>query len=490
VTVSAAVAVLCFAGGPAWAQVPTTPAPTLAQQLDEVGKSWLFRKATSGLQVVDLTSGEEVYAVNPDQLLNPASTMKVVTAAAALHHLGPAFRWSTDVAYRGTLDASGTLHGDLWVVGHGDPTFGRGDLYELVADLRLNGVRRIEGSVYFDDSYFAAADETMADPYLPGWNKEEDRLRGTPYFATLGALSLDQNTTVLVVGPGATVGSPATVDLVLPTAGYIEVETEITTTGAGTRKFVDLERSSSAEHTSFVVKGTFPVDDAERVLLRRTVSDPTGHFASAFQSLAQAQGLVVTGRWDRRTAPSDATVLMSHESAPLSTVLAQMNKNSLNFHAEQVLRTIGAELTGNGTTAAGLDGVRTYLGELGVADADTVLVNGSGLSREVRLKPSVLTAVMVDMARDPDVGSEFQSSLSIAGTDGTLWSRLRDDPGRLRGKTGTLDGVICLTGFLDDAGGRRYAFAFMANEVGSRLQAARETQDAFAREMFEIGGSQ
>jgi D-alanyl-D-alanine carboxypeptidase/D-alanyl-D-alanine-endopeptidase (penicillin-binding protein 4) len=461
-----------------------SPSASVSEALAPVAQGWLFKKARSGLQVVDLQTGEEVFARDADTLFNPASTMKVVTAAAALHHLGPAYRWSTDLVTDGEIDPSGTLRGDLYVVGHGDPTFGPGDLYELVSDLRLHGVRRIEGSVHFDDTWFAAG-----DPYLPGWNKEEDKARGTSYFATLGALSIDQNTTVLVVGPGAAVGSPASVELVVPTAGYVEVKPEIATTGVGTRKFVDLEREVTEAGTVFTVKGTFPVDDAERVFLRRTVADPTAHFSSAFRAMAEAQGLTVTGRWDRRKAPTDAETIASHESEALPTVLAQMNKHSLNFHAEQILRTLGAEQAGEGSTAAGIDAVRAYLDEIGVPAEAATLINGSGLSREARLAPSALTAVLLDMARDPEVGSEFLSSLAIGGTDGTLWSRLRDEPGRLRGKTGTLDGVICLTGYVDAADGRRYAFAFLANDVGSRLSAAREAQDDFAREVFEIGSA-
>jgi D-alanyl-D-alanine carboxypeptidase/D-alanyl-D-alanine-endopeptidase (penicillin-binding protein 4) len=103
------------------------------------------------------------------------------------------------------------------------------------------------------------------------------------------------------------------------------------------------------------------------------------------------------------------------------------------------------------------------------------------------MKPSALTSVLVDMARDPQVGAEFASSLAISGTDGTLWSRLREDPGRLRGKTGTLDEVHCLAGYIDAQGGRRYAFAFLVNNYGTRLQAVRDVHDAFARQMFVVG---
>jgi D-alanyl-D-alanine carboxypeptidase/D-alanyl-D-alanine-endopeptidase (penicillin-binding protein 4) len=99
----------------------------------------------------------------------------------------------------------------------------------------------------------------------------------------------------------------------------------------------------------------------------------------------------------------------------------------------------------------------------------------------------VLAVVLADMARDPLVGAEFAASLAISGTDGTLWSRLREDPGRMRGKTGTLDAVHCLAGYIDASGGRRYAFAFLVNNYGTRLQAVRDIHDAFARKMFLVG---
>ncbi len=218
------------------------------------------------------------------------------------------------------------------------------------------------------------------------------------------------------------------------------------------------------------------------------MADPTGQFAAAFQYQLEDQGIAVTGRYRRGTTPYDATMLVHTPSETLGAILMDMNKFSLNFQAEQILRTVGAEVEGEGSTEAGLRVVRRYLDSLGVGPGDVVLVNGSGLSREARLEPSVLTAVLVDMARDPQVGAEFLASLAIGGVDGTLWKRLRDEPGRLRGKTGTIDGVHCLAGYLDSYNGRRYAFAFLTNWSNStRTSSVRDVHDEFARQMLKVG---
>ena len=133
--------------------------------------------------------------------------------------------------------------------------------------------------------------------------------------------------------------------------------------------------------------------------------------------------------------------------------------------------------------------LRRYLDDLGVSSPNVALINGSGLSREAKLTPTAITAVLVDMARDRQVGAEFAASLSIGGVDGTLRRRLFDAPGRLRGKTGTLDGVHCLAGYIDADGGKRYAFAFLSNWSNStRTQAVRDLHDTFVRQMFKADG--
>ncbi len=230
-----------------------TPAPaaSLEASMADLADSWLFRKANVGLQVVDLETGEEVFARGADQLLNPASTMKVVTAATALKMLGPSYRFTTDVYTDASaeIDGAGVLKGNLYVKGHGDPTFVVEKLWKLVLDLKLLGVERIEGSVVFDESFHSGGYQ------LPGWDKRQDIESGPTYFSTLSALSLNMNTAVLVVGPGAEAGGEGRVLLETPAKGYIEIVNELRTGAPGTRRWVEIERAASDAATTFTVRG-------------------------------------------------------------------------------------------------------------------------------------------------------------------------------------------------------------------------------------------
>jgi D-alanyl-D-alanine carboxypeptidase/D-alanyl-D-alanine-endopeptidase (penicillin-binding protein 4) len=466
------------------AMVVQRPAPSqdLAPVLSALQKNRLFGSAKVGFQVVDLQTGEEVYAHGPDASLNPASTMKVVTSATALKVLGPSYRFTTDVYTDGTIDAAGTLQGNLYIEGHGDPSLVIEKLWKLVADLSNEGIERIEGDVVFDDDFHTGGAQ------LPGWNKPEDISRGPSYFATLSALSLNFNTAAIVVGPGAEVGKKARVRLETPAGSAVTVVNEVKTGAATARRSVQMDRDVAADGTTtFTLRGTVPLL-SDHTKYYRTVADPTGQFAGAFQELLEERGIGVGGRFRRGDTPDDADRVLQVRSSSLATILMDMNKLSNNFIAEQVLRTIGAEVEGEGSTEKGLEVVARYLAELGLDPAELNLVNGSGLSRSATLQPSVLTAVLVDMARDPQVGQEFASSLAIAGYDGTLWSRLRDEPGRLRGKTGTIDGVHCLAGYVEDGRGGRYAFAFMVNDHGGRVRSVKDLHDRFARTMFKWGG--
>ena len=445
----------------------------------------LFRDSTVALQVVDLQSGQEVYSYNGDQALNPASTMKVITAATALRTLGPEYRFDTTLSHDGKLGADGVLQGNLYVRGTGDPTFVVEDLWKMVYDLRLEGVREIKGNVYLDDSFMTA------ERGVPGWNKKADIERGPSYYPSLGALSLNFNTVAVVAGPSADVGGAARVDVETPAPGIVEVDNQLTTSSSGTRRRILLEREVSGKTVTLKLAGTIPQSStAQRYY--RSVPDAKAYFTAAFAAMMKDQGIRVRGKYLDGELPERVKPLVRHRSDDLATVLARTNKHSNNFMAEQVLKAVGAEIAGEGSTEAGLSVVMTYLAELGVTAEEYTLVNGSGLSRQLLLRPSTLNAVLVDMAHDDQVGPEFTSSLAIGGRDGTLWARFRDDDqvGKLRGKTGTLNGVHCLAGYVQGGDGERYAFAFLVNDLPYSIARARQAHDRFADLMFELGDEQ
>lgn len=450
----------------------------LEDVLGPVAADRLFRDAQVAVQVVDVRTGEEVWSRNPDLALNPASTTKVLTAATALRTLGPAYTYRTVVYGAERPDADGTVDGALYVEGHGDPTLVVEKLWKIARDLELSGIRKIDGDLVLDESFFGA------DHELPGWGKERDIQRGPSYFPALSALSLNFNTIALTVRPGPP-GKPAVVAPETDAADYITVENKVTTGAAGSRRRISIERTVESDGTMlFEVTGSVPANAQVRRYYR-TVDNPTTYFGYAFRALLEAQGIEITGDLVLGEVPESAEYLTELRSPPLTSILMDMNKFSSNFMAEQVLRTVGAEQRGEGTTAAGLAEVHAYLESVGVDEGYT-LFNGSGLAREGALSPSALSSVLLDMVHDPRVGAEFRTSLAIAGVDGTLRRRLKDEPSRLRGKTGTLDGVHGLAGYVEAEDGSLYAFAFLANGFRGGSARVKRVHDDFARRMFDV----
>lgn len=447
----------------------------LAVALGPVAEDPLFTASAVSVQVVNVRTGEEVYSWGDDKPLVPASTMKLLTTATALRALGPNYRFPTWVLHDGELGADGVLAGSLYVKGQGDPTMVVERMWRLAQDLKNRGVREVKGDVVFDDSYFSGS------TLIPGWDKEEDIESGPTYFATLGALSVNYNVATLVVRPGAGAGQPAIVELDTPTSAVV-VDSKVTTGRRGSRNSVRIERAVDEETqkvTTFTMSGSFPAE-GETEFYYRTIADPLGNYMGALQSVFKQQGIKVKGAWRAGATPKTAELVHKAESVPLSEIVALTSKHSNNFMAEQILRSIGAERYElPGTTDKGLHVVADYLGSLGITPDQYTLANGSGLSRAGTIRPSALNAVLVDMYRSPEFGPEFVASLSVGGRDGTLWSRYREEgmAGRVRGKTGTLSGVHCLSGYVHAADEEVYAFTFLVNGIDGALSRARRAHD-------------
>ena len=460
--------------------IPALSGP-LAQSLQPLLADPLFQNTESAIQVVSVRTGEEVFSYKADKALQPASTMKILTTAAALKTLGPAYTFKTEILYDGTLGDNGVLDGNLYVKGHGDPTFVVEGLWKLIFDIRAEGVREVKGKVVLDDSFVAKS------LWIPGWNKDVDIENGPAYFPPLGALSLNYNTVALLVGPGASVGSQARVESET-SSGVIEIQNHVTTGSKGGRTSVRVERKIEDGKVEFTVSGSVPAGSGVRRYYR-TVGDPTAYFQGALAAMMQSMEIPVKGKYVVGKVADDARLLFSRSSPPLATILTDVNKHSNNFIAEQVLLAMGAAVHGApGTTEKGLQVIASYLASLGLSSTDYQIVNGSGLARGTSIRPDLLTAVLVDMYNDQQVGPEFRASLSVGGVDGTLRSRFQraDELGRLRGKTGSLNGVNCLAGYIVGADGEVYAFAFLVNDLSGPLSAAKKVHNRFAETLFGV----
>ena len=453
--------------------------------LNDLTRNRIFRESRVALHLVDLDTGEAVFSHGGDMGLMPASTMKVLTAATALRELGPSYRFSTQILTDGRVKANGVLDGNLYLDGGGDPTLVIEKLWKMVYDLKLDGIKEIKGDVIFDDTHFDGRTR------IAGWNKQEDVERGPSYFAPIGALALNFNTIAVVVGPGENAGDEARVVVETPSPGIIELENEVVTGSRRSRRRVNMERTVDGRKMTLKLTGSIP-SESDTVRYYRSVADPTAYFMAAFAAQMKEQGIRVRGKYEEGVVPEDASLLLQVQSPPLASVLMDMNKYSSNFIAEQVLKAIGASnSSGPGSTLKGVEKISAYLESLGISDEEYVLVNGSGLSRRIILRPEHLTAVLTDMAKDSKVSPEFMASLAIGGRDGTLWSRFRDvkQVDRLRGKTGTINGVHCLAGYLDGPAGKSYAFAYLVNNLRGGISRARKAHDEFVGTLLDQGGT-
>jgi D-alanyl-D-alanine carboxypeptidase/D-alanyl-D-alanine-endopeptidase (penicillin-binding protein 4) len=406
-----------------------------------------------GIVVRDGITGRGLYHHNAQLMFNPASNIKLITTSAALHRLGPGFRFTTEVF--GRVDR-GRVVGGLYLRGNGDPTLTGGDLAEIAATLRRLGIREVVGPIYLDDTAFDCA----TDP--PGFR----RFRSShPFRAGVGALSLNHNVVRITITPGQRPGEPASVEL-SPSSGYLVPHGTIWTTTRPSRFRVATH--SRLRWTGVNTTGRIRIRSRPRRYWRR-IFQPVLYTGHTFLSRLEAQGVRVTRHRTlrRRKVPPGMPLLVAHRSPRLETIIYNGNKRSSNLVAEHLLLALGADLYGPPATyEKGRAALARYLERFGVQPGTYFLENGSGLSRRSRMRPVDLVTVLEGIFHDFAVGPEIQSSLPMAGRDGTLRRRFRGTSaeGVIRAKTGTLSGTLCLTGYAANRD-RLLFFSFLAARV-------------------------
>lgn len=419
-----------------------------------------------GIEVRDAATGRVVYQLRADAPLNPASNMKVVTAATALTVLGSERTFHTGVY--GSVEGGAVA--DLVLEGHGDPTLNQGDLAELAQALADRGVRSVE-RIHVDADFF---DDRILPPAF------EQQPNEIAYFrAAVGGLVVDESTFVLRVVPGAEVGGRAFVRL--RGSGYFDVQSTITT-AEGPANVVAEQAALADGRMRLRVSGNVPPGNAG-VSYRRRVENPVLYAGYLFADALAFAGIRGTRSVSIGGTSARLPLLADHESASLAEILRAVGKQSDNFVAEMVLKQLGANRHTPGSSAEGVLALQEFLDHAGVAHGAASIVNGSGLFQGNRVAPAHLAATLVAAFRNPAVRPEFIAQLSIGGVDGTLHRRMEPLAGSrvIRAKTGTLNGVIALSGYALGADpGRAYAFSMIANGVGGKEAQARALFDSIA----------
>jgi D-alanyl-D-alanine carboxypeptidase/D-alanyl-D-alanine-endopeptidase (penicillin-binding protein 4) len=421
-----------------------------------------------GIAILDVDSGRLLAAVNEHLALNPASNAKLYTAAAALAILHGDHRYETTLSGKLQSDA---VAGPLIVRGFGDPSLTTADLYGLVADLKAYGVKRVEGGIALDQRFY----DELTTP--PAFEQQPNEWAG--FRAPVSAVALDENCIAMTVRPSPSGQGPARVEFDPP--GFIDADGTVSTGEAGGADHVDLALSGNGARMTAHMSGTIAAD-SRLVRYTRRAEDPRLLAGYAIKALLEKADITVNGEVRlARDADVQRHVLAKHASEPLSSLLYNLGKQSDNFYAEMIFKSLAGEAHARPARSADSgELVIEWLDRIGAGDVGVVLKNGSGLFDADRVTAWSTVSLLRAAWRDPTVQPEYVAQLAVGGVDGTLRKRFRSDltRRRVRAKTGTLDDVIALSGYvLRDAGRGPVAFSLFFNRVGGKQDAARHAAD-------------
>jgi D-alanyl-D-alanine carboxypeptidase len=581
-------------------------AQSLQTEIDALLSVEWLRYGYCGVVVRDLQTGETLYRRDAERVLIPASNMKLLVSAAALHRLGPDYRFRTRVWMRGTLLPDGALQGDLILQGLGDATLEMRGIEALAQQVRRAGVRRVQGYLLYDDSWLDA------ERYGFGWSSDDEPFG---YQAQMSALCAERNAVRLYAKPAPTVGEPALLRLE-PDTSYVELVNRTRTVERGAPN-TGVRATRTRARNQIIVDGTLPLGGEEVFVGRYAVENPSRYAAHLFRQALQAAGVVVEkgiapnlypiaptppptwigvlhtytpiaereftarrqsatpslrfplragGTKPLRGSPREAaetdpalgspreaggtnplrgspreaggtlwrgaivnpdcavsirqagselefaplltspvngggtatpspftgrvgvglTPIAEHLSPPMREIVALINKPSDNLLTEITLKTLGKEIRGEGTTTAGVQVLREFLQSAGLEMGAVHIVDGSGLSRINGVSPENFVRLLEYMHRSPHA-EIFRESLPVYGIDGTLRNRLRGTPvqGNSYAKTGSLNRVSSLSGYLRTQSGRWLAFSIIMNAYNASASDARALQDQLMQLLWE-----
>lgn len=449
------------------AQTPVAPTTTtksicssqLGTAIDAVINRPLFSRGRWGILIQPLSTGPTLYSRDAQKYFTPASNLKLLTTAAALQELGANFRIRTSIYQNG--------NGILRVVGRGDPSLSDTELQKLAQQLKQKGITQIQ-QLSADDSYI------QGDIVNPTWQWEDVQSSdGVP----VSSFILNQNIFSFKLVPQAVGKSLQVVWIDSGEAKQWRIINQSVTVPQNQPSYVNVTRELSG--TVLRIQGQLTTN-SEPSLIDLPVVDPNYYFlrrfrtALATEKITLGQTLVVNGGVNQQE-------IAFVESPPLAELLAETNLNSNNLYAEALLRALAVKKTKlkNQTSAdVGLEVVKASLTKLGVDPANYILVDGSGLSRRDLVTPEAFVQTLRGMAKTP-TAYIYRASLPVAGKSGTLKGRFQNTPaeGIVQAKTGTLTGVVSLSGYMNAPKYEPLVFSIIVNQSDQSATVVRQAID-------------
>ena len=443
-----------------------SPYTTLQNSINKVMTDSRMTSASTSVTIRKASTGEIIYQKNGDREITPASTLKILTASAALEALGENYRFSTDVLTNGSV-AKGTLYGNLYLRGKGDPTLLKNDFDHFAAMLANRGVKRLSGHIIGDDTWYDS------DRLSPGIAKEDESYY---YASQISALSLSPNTdydagSVIVDAKPSTNGRVAKITLT-PATGVFQIINKSRTVPRGSTNTLKIKRQYGTKKV--YISGNVPLGSAGKKEWI-AVSNPTAYALDVFKRSLASKGIkfVSSSKVVSGTTPENARVLLSKKSMPLKDLMIPFLKLSNNTHAEVLAKEMGRVKNGEGSWVAGLKVMREYGDSVGLDMNQWVFEDASGMSHANKIPSSQLTQLLHHVRSEPWYGT-FLKGLPIAGgnerfTGGTLRLRMKTAParGNVIAKTGSLDNVSALAGYAKTRDGELLIFSVQTQNTKS-----------------------
>lgn len=438
-------------------------AAEVERMVGQVAREEGMEHGTLAVCIYNAATGRAVYKYNAETSVRPASVAKLFTTGAGFARLGADFRFTTRVAVRGQLDRDGVLHGDVYLIGGGDPMLGSYRYRQTQPDslfaswkqaLHNKGIRRVYGRVCYNASVFDEA--ALHDSWQ--WGDV-----GNYYASGVSGLNFHENMYFVYFTPGNRVGQAASVARLQPKNLDIYGICEVGTAAAGTGDNVVIYGSPLSKERLYT--GTVPMGKAE-FAVRGAMPSPEKCCADLFSTYLRTHGISVSSTSMRVAAePDSLKPVLDYHSSPYYTIAQYTNLTSNNLYAESIFKYMGYKAYGKGSFENGSKAVLQYFSDLGLTAKGTRVVDGSGLSRLNHTTADFLCRYMVALRKEPFY-DKFLQTFPKAGESGTARRLLPSLPKGVDVyvKTGSMDGVKSYAGYVITPAGETYAFAIVSND--------------------------
>ena len=454
--------------------IPQKNVLPVKNEINLVLKDDFFNSASISISVFDLTIQKKIYEKNPAALSRPASNLKILTTLAGLFFLGADYNFTTALYYTGSVE-TGTLDGDLYVVGGFDPLFSSEDLDTLLIGLKQAGINNITGNIYADvsakDSLFWGA----------GWMWDDDPTIDAPY---LGSLNINKNSVKVAYKPGI-IDSLIYAEII-PESDFTSFKNSAVTIAGDSSKIIVtrnwLTRGNEVKISGFLQYSAKP--DTDEV----NIYNPTGYFLSLLKSKLNENGINFSGNIDTASI-TQPVYLIGLYKRPFKNILTKLERESDNLSAEMTLYALAYKYSGKPASARnGIKLIDSLITLTGLDPGHYRIVDGSGVSHYNLVSSELMVEVLKFIYyQKPELFKAFYDSLPVSGMSGTLEKRMTTGfvKGNIHAKTGTLSGVSCLSGYIDAKIGHKLAFSIMIQNYVTKARVAQKFQDEICKILSE-----